>query len=249
MLSGDCLIASDGIKSQIRTQLFDNSTPRYTGNVAWRGIVPTSRLPDNFMNKVVSNFVGPKKHMVIYYLRKQQLVNFVGVVEQANYEKNWNADSWVIKSPWQELAADFANWHPCVQTLINAVDNDQCYRWGLYDQASLKNWSTKRITLLGDAAHATVPFMASGAAMAIEDARILQRALDQTDKLSDGLQLYQRNRYQRTAKIQRTSRQAGKLYHIQNKLLLRMAFKALDLRHTTAASFLPEYDANTVELV
>jgi len=91
--------------------------------------------------------------------------------------------------------------------------------------------------------------MASGAAMAIEDARILQRALDQADNISEGLSLYQRNRYSRTAKIQRMSRQAGKLYHIPSKALLRTAFKALSLRPQRAEAFLPEYDANTIELV
>jgi len=246
--TGDCLIGCDGIKSRIRKQLHGDSQAVYTGNVAWRGIVPADQLPNDFMDKVVSNFVGPRKHMVIYYLRDQQLLNFVGVTETANLDTTENT-SWVTKSPWQELANDFTGWHPTVQTLIDAVDKNECYRWALFDHVPLKNWSSQRVTLLGDAAHATLPFMASGAAMAIEDARILQRALDQADNISEGLSLYQRNRYSRTAKIQRMSRQAGKLYHIPSKALLRTAFKALSLRPQRAEAFLPEYDANTIELV
>jgi len=244
-ISGDCLIACDGIKSSIRSKLFAQTPARFTGNVAWRGVLPTEQLPENFMDAVVSNFVGPDKHMVIYYLRKQQLVNFIGVVENSN----WTDDSWVSKSPWEELQSDFAGWHPSVQSIINAMDKEQCFRWALYDHAPLKNWSTQRITLLGDAAHATLPFMASGAAIAIEDARILQRSLDQTENLSDGLQMYQRNRLKRTTKVQNISKQAGKLYHINNRLLQKAAFKALSLRSNSANAFLPEYDANTIELI
>lgn len=244
-MTGECLIASDGIKSSIRSQLFEQSPARFTGNVAWRGVLPAERLPKNFMDTIVSNFVGPDKHMVIYYLRKQQLINFVGVVENSV----WTDDSWVSKSPWEELKSDFSGWHQSVQTMIEAMDKDQCFRWALYDHAPLNNWSTKRTSLLGDAAHATLPFMASGAAMAIEDARILQRSLDQAKNVTEGLLLYQRNRFNRTAKVQSTSKQAGKLYHIKNRLLQKAAFKALSLRSNSANAFLPGYDANTIKLI
>jgi len=105
------------------------------------------------------------------------------------------------------------------------------------------------VTLLGDAAHATLPFMASGAAMAIEDARILQRSLDQADDISEALQLYQRNRMKRTSAIQKDSNRFGSLYHIKNRLALRLAFKALHSIGKRKEAFLPSYDANTVELL
>lgn len=257
VFSGDCLIGADGIKSTVRAQLLAADSmslntslkPRFTGQVAWRGVVPAERLPSDFMEKIASNFMGQGKHMVVYYLRQQQLVNFVGVVEKKQFsDSDESAQPWVENAAWADLKADFSGWHSSVQTLIDAVDRDQCYRWALYDHRPLKNWCSDRVTLLGDAAHATLPFMASGAAMAIEDARVLQRALDQADSVASGFQLYQRNRLARTAEIQTTSARFGKLYHIQNRLALKLAFKVLSSVGKRKEDFLPSYDANTVPL-
>ena len=241
---GDCLVAADGVKSVIRDQLLGHREPVFTGNIAWRGVVPADRLPADFMEKTVSNFVGPNKHMVIYYLRQQQLINFVGVVES----ELWQQTSWTQRAPWQQLKDDFAGWHPKVQAVIDAADRDQCYRWALYNHKPFSHWSSARVTLLGDAAHATLPFMASGAAMAIEDARILQRALDQAPNVGQGLQLYQRNRLARTAKIQTMSTQLGRLYHIQNPMLRRIAFKGLGLLPGSKDQYLANYDANKITI-
>lgn len=132
--------------------------------------------------------------------------------------------------------------------MIAAVDKDQCYRWALHNHKPFTQWSSKRVTLLGDAAHATLPFMASGAAMAIEDGRILQRALDQASNVEQGMQLYQRNRLSRTAKIQNMSTNMGKLYHLKNNFLLRMAFKTLAILPGKKEEFLPDYDANIIPI-
>lgn len=244
VFNGDALVGADGVKSIVRAKLLGSTRPQFTGNVAWRGVLPADRLPDNFMEKVTSNFMGRGKHMVIYYLQKQRLVNFVGVVEN----DQWRDESWVSPAPWGELKAEFDGWHATVQTVIDAMDKDQCFRWALYNHKPFSNWSSRRVTLLGDAAHSTLPFMASGAAMAIEDARVLQRALDQADNLEEGLELYQRNRLARTAKIQTDSARFGKLYHVPNGLPLKLAFKALSAVGKRKERFLPEYDANTVEL-
>ena len=245
MESGDCLIGADGIRSSVRTQLLGNTQANWTGNVAWRGVLDASSLGSDFMDKVVTNFVGHKKHMVIYYLRAQKLINFVGVVENPN----WTNDSWVEKAPWEELKADYQGWHSTVQAVIDQVPKDQCYRWALYDHQPLNKWSSNRVTLLGDAAHASLPFLASGAVMAIEDARILQRALAENETVERGLDSYQRNRLKRTAKIQNRSRQAGLLYHLPNRFMRRTVFKALNLRSGSNENFLPDYDASTISLV
>ena len=244
---GDLLIGADGIKSRVREQLLGNSKPRFTGNVAWRGVIKRANLPDDFMPTIASNFMGEGKHMVIYYLRDKQLVNFVGVVEK-KYSEGLN-ESWTSQAPWEELKADFANWHPTVQSVIDAMQHRPCFRWALYDHRPLKNWSSSRVTLLGDAAHATLPFMASGAAMAIEDARVLQRCLGQFDRVSDALQCYQRNRIMRTSKVQTDCVKFGKIYHIQNSLARKLAFKALSSIAKRKESFLPSYDANKVTLL
>jgi len=244
------LVACDGVKSKVRTQLLSElgqsqlTKPRFTGNVAWRATVPVTELPENLMPTVVTNFVGPGKHMVLYYVRAQKLMNMVGVVDNAL----WRDDSWLAKASWQELKSDFSGWHPTVQAVINAVDKEACFRWALYDHKPLLQWSSKRVTLLGDAAHATLPFMASGAAMAIEDARILQRCLVAEHHTERALVRYQNNRISRTTKIQNTSRKFGTLYHIQSPLLQRAAFASLRLMGGKKEDFLPEYDANRILL-
>lgn len=244
-IEGDCLIGADGVHSVIRTQLLGNTAPSFTGYLAWRGLVPVERLPSQWMDRVVTNFVGPGKHMVLYYVRGQRLANFVGVVEC----QEWQQESWVSQAPWQQLKDDFAGWHDSVETIINAVDKDQCYRWGLFKHSPFSNWSSKRVTLLGDAAHSTLPFMASGAAMAIEDARILQRSLAQEATVEQALQCYQRNRISRTAQIQKQSEQAGHLYHFKSSFMRKSAFTVLKLISSKKESFLPSYNANKVKLI
>ena len=243
-LEAHLLIAADGINSVIRKQLLGNTPATFTGNVAWRGVVPVERLPEDWMDTIVSNFVGPNKHMVLYYLRQQRLANFVGVVEN----KAWTDSSWSAKAPWQELSDDFKGWHPTVRSIVDAIDKDSCYRWALYNHKPFSNWSGNRVTLLGDAAHSTLPFLASGAAMAIEDGRILQRSIDQAQSLPDGLKLYQRNRFERTSKVQSTSARAGKLYHFKTALMRKAAFTALKKVGAAQQAYLPDYDANTVTL-
>ena len=243
-IGGDCLIAADGVHSAIRAQLLGDTCPTFTGNVAWRGVVPVERLPSDWMDTVVTNFVGPKKHMVLYYLRGKKLANFVGVVEHPD----WHDDSWVSHAPWQELKNDFVGWHPSVQSIIDVMDKSECYRWGLFNHAPFKNWCSGRVALLGDAAHSTLPFMASGAAMAIEDARILQRAVESESSMPQALQCYQRNRMPRTAKIQKDSAQAGALYHFESSLMRKAAFTALKVISAKKEAFLPSYNANTIDL-
>lgn len=247
-LEADCLIGCDGVRSNVRAQLlgqqYDFVEPSFTGNVAWRAVVPRDRLPENFMDKQACNFVGHNKHAVIYYLRKQQLVNFVGVVKNPD----WREDSWVVKSPWEELQSDFEGWHPRVQQLINAMDKDACYRWALYTHAPLPRWSSDRVTLLGDAAHSTLPFMASGAAMAIEDARIVARCLVSFDDTRSALQAYQRARLPRTTKIQSGSEKMGKIYHLKSGLTQRAAFWLMRKISKKPEAMLASYDANTVAL-
>ncbi len=246
---GDVLVGADGIKSAIRNEIVGATSANWTGNAAWRAVVETKRLPTDFMETVVSNFVGPHKHVVVYYLRRGELVNMVGVVEN----DTWREEAWNVKAPWDELKADYEGWCETVQTLIDAVPKDECYRWALFNRIPIDDWSTDRATLLGDAAHATLPFMASGAAMAIEDARVLARALDQEGAVAAGLQRYQRNRLERTAHVVNGSTAMGQAYHQPNAEAFRRQFDAVRKQasagDTPPDQWLAEYDANTVELV
>ena len=241
--SGDVLVGADGIKSAIRAQVLGASHATFTGYVSWRALVPADRLPQNFMDRVCTNWCGPSAHVIVYYLRRGEIVNFVGLVE----DDTWRDESWTVKSPWQKLKADFAPWHSDVQLLIDQMDKDQCYRWAMYDRPPVTGWSTDRVTLLGDAAHPTLPFMAQGAAMAIEDGVILARALTDASTLPAALDLYQRSRYERTAGVQTGSSELGKLYHLRTERELREGFVKRDIA-TERGEWLYSYDPFTAPL-
>ncbi len=133
-------------------------------------------------------------------------------------------ESWTVKYPWENLKEDFRGWNPNIQAVIDAADRDACYRWSLHYRKPIKNWSTKRVTLLGDAAHPTLPYLAQGAAMAIEDGAVLTRALAMRQSIPDALQLYQRNRIDRTARIVEQSTANRTLFHLPSEQAIRDAF-------------------------
>jgi salicylate hydroxylase len=221
---GDLLIGADGVKSAVRTQIVGNVPATYTGDGAWRLTVPTDRLPPNLLEKVMSVFMGPEGHVVCYYLRSGTLLNFVGCVETDDVSE----ESWTKKFPWEQLKARFKGWHSAIQAIIDAVDKDECYRWSLFNRPPIRNWSTGRVTLLGDAAHPTLPYLAQGAVMAIEDGAVLTRALGMKDSIPEALQLYQRNRVDRTARIVTQSSANRELFHPRSEAEIRARFANRD---------------------
>jgi salicylate hydroxylase len=180
----------------------------------------------------------------MYYLRAGALMNFVGLVEHDQPEE----ESWTQKRPWKELKRDYEGWHPMIQTVIDAMDKEACYRYALNNRPPVSNWSTQRATLLGDSAHPTLPYMASGAAMAIEDAAVIARCLEQSSSVTDALQLFQRNRIERTSKIVIGSTQSRGLYRIEDLDAMKKAFADQDLTKSRA-EWLYSYDPLQVALV
>jgi salicylate hydroxylase len=217
---GDLLIGADGLKSAVRAQMIGAAPATYTGDAAWRVVVPSDRLPKDLLETVMSVFMGPEGHVVCYYLRAGTLLNFVGIVETDELSE----ESWTVKLPWKMLKARYEGWHPALQTIIDAADKDQCYRWSLFNRPPIRQWSTKRVTLLGDAAHPTLPYLAQGAVMAIEDGAVLARALGMTNSVADALQIYQRNRVDRTAKIVLQSSANRELFHLRSEAEIRARF-------------------------
>ncbi len=207
---GDVLVGADGIHSVIREQLWGNSQPEFTGNVAWRAVVPSERLPAGLIRPMSSVWWGPHKHFVHYYLRGGTLVNCVCVVEKTG----WEVESWTEPGEHAELLRDFAGWHADIQTLIERVDRDSLYKWALFDRPPMRQWGKGRVTLLGDACHPTLPFMAQGAAMAIEDAAVLSVCLTSSAHVAADLQRYETLRRPRTAKIQTGSRRNATVFHM-----------------------------------
>src|SRR5262245_53298751 len=240
---GDLLIGADGLKSIVRGQIAGDVPATYTGDAAWRVTVPVDRLPSPFLPQVMSVFMGPGGHAVCYYVRGGELLNFVGLLETAELSE----ESWTIKFPWQMLKANFEGWHPIIQTIIDVADKDQCFRWSLHSRPPIRNWSTARATLLGDSAHPTLPYLAQGAVMAIEDGAVLTRALAMTQTIPDALALYQRNRIDRTARIVTQSSANRRLFHLHSAAEIKAAFAERD-EGSDRNTWLYSYNPLTVEL-
>lgn len=189
---GDALIGADGVHSCIRQGLFGADRPSFTGLIAWRGIVPMERLPKHMARGVGSNWIGPGGHIVHYPLRAGTLMNFVGVQERAD----WLVESWSARGTAAELAADFRGWHEDIQAFIRSIATP--YKWALMVRPPLEQWTAGRVSLLGDAAHSMLPFLAQGAVMAIEDGFILARCLRKYGHPQDALHNYEAARRSRT---------------------------------------------------
>jgi len=240
---GDLLIGADGVKSTVRGQIVGQLPATYTGDAAWRVLVPVERLPKDHLDKVMSVFMGPGGHVVCYYVRGGALLNFVGIVETDEVSE----ESWTEKLPWARLKAEYAGWHPKLQTIIDAADKDQCFRWSLHNRPPIPNWSTARATLLGDSAHATLPYLAQGAVMAIEDGAVLARALGMAASVAEALQLYQRNRIERTARIVTQSSDNRRLFHLHSVAEIRAEFSKRD-EGRERNTWLYSYNPLTVDL-
>ena len=168
----EALIGADGVHSRVRQELFGPDKPEFSGVVFWRGVVPMERLPQHMARSVGTNWIGPGGHVVHYPLRAGTLMNFVGALERSG----WEVESWSARGTTAELAADFEGWHDDVHAMIRSIPAPS--KWALMVRAPLERWTVDRATLLGDACHSMVPFLAQGAVMAIEDGLILARCLE-----------------------------------------------------------------------
>jgi salicylate hydroxylase len=204
---GDVVIGADGIRSTIRAAVIPPEEPRFTGQVAWRGLVPAEAMPADAIGAAVTVWVGPGRHVVTYPLRGGHLVNFVAVLERAE----WAAEGWSVRGDPQELRAAFAGWASPVATLLGAVGD--CFLWGLFDRPEQVRWTRDRVVLVGDAAHPMLPFLAQGAAMALEDAATLVRRVTQGDDVPAALFAYEEERWPRVVRVLQRSQANGRLFH------------------------------------
>ena len=244
---GDALIGADGVHSQIRETLFGGSRATFTGFMAWRGVVPMERLPEHIRQPHGMTWIGPYGHVVTYPLRRGELLNFVTAIER----DDWRVESWSEAGTVEECLRDFAQWHADVLTIVNAIDIP--YKWAMLGREPLERWSVGRVSLLGDACHPTLPFLAQGANMAIEAGMVLARCLDACADIPEALHRYERARLDRTSRIVRGSLENVSRYHNPQLADPAQAQAFMDSEFAPRAmgaryDWLYEYDARTVPI-
>jgi salicylate hydroxylase len=206
-IEGAALIGADGVHSRIRDALFGEMPARFTGLLAWRGLVPMERLPERLRRLVGTNWVGPGGHVVHYPVRSGTLLNFVGTAERSD----WQVESWTERGTTEEVLNDFRGWNADVETIIRNIAAP--FKWALLGREPLAQWSKGRVTLLGDAAHPTLPMMAQGANMAIEDAVVLARSFAAHADIAEALRSYEGARRERTSRLVRAANDNAARFH------------------------------------
>ncbi|HEX3440146.1 MAG TPA: FAD-dependent monooxygenase [Pseudolabrys sp.] len=204
----DMLIGADGIHSAVRRILFGEQQPEFTGCMAYRGLVPAERLKHLDLEVVAQIWMGPGKHVVNYFVASGRLMNFVANIEQ----DGWTRESWTDRGDPNELRAAFAAWAPELRAVFAEVE--ETFIWGLFDRAPLPRWSVGRVTLLGDACHPMLPYMAQGAAQALEDGAVLAACLAKNAEVEGALKHYEDVRLPRASKVQLAARGNKTRFHL-----------------------------------
>ncbi|TKI05112.1 FAD-dependent monooxygenase [Martelella alba] len=204
----DLIVGADGAHSIVRDHVFGPQAPLFTGNMCWRALVPASAHPE-FIGPFCDLWQGPRGHVVTYTISGGDALNIVAVGET----ERWTQTSWHVPSHREELLSAFAGWHPDVIRRLSCAEN--IFKWGLFDRDPIERWSLGRLTLLGDAAHPMLPFLAQGAAMALEDGYVLARLLAvSAPDLTETLRQYDAERATRTGRVLLAARARGKRLHL-----------------------------------
>ena len=214
------LVGADGIWSTVRHHLFPEVRPQFSGLIAWRGTLDATQLPREYTSRRVQVWMGPKAHLVAYPISGARQINVVAVVPGT-----WNRPGWSAPGEPGEIKNAFASarWPGPARMMLGAVD--EWRKWALFTVAGGGDWTEGPIALLGDAAHAMLPFAAQGAGMAIEDAAVLAKCLGQSQDesgptIAAAMQRYARARRARVARVQRAARRQGRIYHLSGPVAL-----------------------------
>jgi salicylate hydroxylase len=183
----EAVIGADGVRSRVRSTLFGAEEVRFTGYVAWRGLVPIEHVPPDALDPPSQVWIGPGHMINRYPVRGGKLLNFVAFAERSG----WEDEGWSIPAKVEELAAEFQGWHPWVTQVIAAVPEKDLFKWALCARSPLMRWVRGRAAVLGDAAHPLLPYLGQGAVMAIEDAVVLGRAFRQAADMPEALARYE----------------------------------------------------------
>ena len=204
---GRALIGCDGMWSKIRERIVGDGKPRVSGHIAYRAVLKREDVPKDLWRPEVVLWAGPRTHLVHYPLRRGELYNLVAVFHSDHYEEGWNAEG-SKDLLWQQ----FKGQRPEVLRMLERIETWRM--WVLCDREPVKNWTLGRVTLLGDAAHPMLQYLAQGACMATEDAVLLaEKARAHPDDLPAAFNAYTQDRYLRTARVQIMARVYGDFYH------------------------------------
>ncbi|MBT4740652.1 MAG: NAD(P)-binding protein [Rhodospirillaceae bacterium] len=205
----DVAVACDGLKSMVRDTLFETEPPKFTGFLAWRGLVPRSKVPNVSLDPHFAAFTAEDKMFGRYPVRHGTLINYVANARRPGF----TSESWKETADIAEVLEEFEGWHEDVVSIIRATPGARANRWALHSREPLDTWVSGRVCLLGDAAHPMTPFYGMGAGMAMEDAAVLARCLEASgDDWEGALQRYERARIGRANKFHRGSLERGKTY-------------------------------------
>jgi salicylate hydroxylase len=208
-VEADIVVGADGIHSAVRNSLFGADVPRFTGCICWRGMAPVDALPCDINTADGTMWMGPHGHVVHYPVHRGELLNIV-----AHFDSDaWTEESWTRQCDVSEPLATYADWNSALTRLYPY--SERWYKWALYDRDPLEQWSRGRATLLGDSAHAMLPYLGQGAAMAIEDGCILAAMVARHgERLDDALADYERLRVPRTRDAVLGSRARARENHL-----------------------------------
>ncbi|WP_171122257.1 MULTISPECIES: FAD-dependent monooxygenase [unclassified Ruegeria] len=234
----ECAIASDGGRSILRSILNGAETPQFTGQVAWRATIPWS--PQGDVPRA-SLTMGPGRHVVTYPLRDQSLMNIVAVEERSD----WQQEGWRLQGDPGDLRARFSDFGGGVRDKFEKVT--ETYLWALFLRPVAENWQNGHLALLGDAAHPTLPFMAQGACLALEDAWILVRSFDEQSDVSQALQAYETLRRSRARKVVAAAGSNARNFHLRGpmRLAAQMALKVAGPKLARKYEWVYSYDATS----
>jgi 2-polyprenyl-6-methoxyphenol hydroxylase-like FAD-dependent oxidoreductase len=208
VLEAPALIGADGLWSTVRAQLIGDGRPRVAGHITYRSVLPAGEVPEYLRRWDMVLWAGPKCHLVHYPLRGGELYNLVAVFHSNRYEEGWNSfgDPAELHERFEDTCAD-------VKLMLSKIA--EWRMWVLCDREPIKMWSKGRVTLLGDAAHPMLQYLAQGAGMALEDSLCLARCLDQAESIEEAFAAYPLERYLRTGRVQLQARLYGEFYHAE----------------------------------
>ena len=202
----DFVIGADGNRSVVRKIILGDDDPQFAGYVAWRGLVPVELLgEDDFDECGSSAFIAPGRVFARYLVRNAELYNYVAFLAT----DEWAEEGWAIPSTVDIVMDIFSDYNQQVKNIIAATPANELFKWGIFAREPVSKWSTKNITLLGDAAHPLEPFMGQGASLAIEDGVVLGRIIKDSDSSDEIVSRYESARIERAHFVTEHSKRAG----------------------------------------